>query len=64
MIQQLERAAMDSEVFENRIEAIFKSGVFFAWCVKRFQLQQIPICSPEPMTPYSDYSMSEAVGCF
>jgi hypothetical protein len=64
MIQPLEDAAMDSEVFENRIEGIFKSGVFFARCITWCQLQQIHIYSPETITPYNYYSMSEAVGCF
>ena len=41
-----------------------KDKAFFAWCVKSFQLQQIHIYSPEPMTPYNRFSMNEAVGYF
>ncbi len=35
-----------------------------AWSIKRFQLQQIHIYSPEKMTPFNRYSMDEAVGYF
>jgi hypothetical protein len=38
--------------------------MFLRLCIKRFQLQQIHIYSPEHMTPFNLYSMDEAVGYF
>ena len=35
-----------------------------AWCIKRFQLQQIYIYSRQQMTPFNRYRMDEAVEYF
>ena len=62
--QELVKCQRFKQIWKNATNPTIKSKAFFAWCIKRFQLQQIHIYSPEPITPYNQYSMSEAVGYF
>ena len=60
--QELNKCQRYKQVWKSATNHRTKDKAFFAWCIKRFQLQQIHIYSPEPITPYNCYSMNEAVG--
>ena len=62
--RELVKCQRYKQIWQRATNPTIKSKAFFAWCIKRFQLQQIHIYSPEPITPYNRYSMSEAVGYF
>ena len=62
--RELVKCQRYKKIWKRAPNPTIKSKAFFAWCIKRFQLQQIHIYSPEPITPYNNYSMSEAVGYF
>lgn len=62
--QELIKCQLYKQIWQRATNPRIKDKAFFAWCVKRFQLQQIHICSPEKMTPHNRYSMDEAVGYF
>ena len=60
--QELVKCQRYKQIWQRATNPTIKSKA--AWCVKRFQLQQIHIYSTETITPYNRYSMSEAVGYF
>jgi len=62
--KELNKCQRYKNIWKEATNPRIKDKAFFAWCIKRFQLQQIQIYSPEPITPYNRYSMSEAVGYF
>lgn len=62
--QELLKCQRYKQICQRATNPTIKSKAFFAWCIKQFQLQQIHIYSPEQMTPFNRYSMSEAVGFF
>ena len=62
--RELSKCQRYKQIWQRATNPTIKSKAFFAWCIKRFQLQQIHIYSPETITPYNRYSMSEAVGYF
>lgn len=61
---ELAKGQRYKQVWKRATNPKIKDKAFFAWCIRRFQLQQIHICSPEPITPYNLYSMNEAIGYF
>ena len=62
--RELNKCQRYKNIWKSATNPRIKDKAFFAWCVKRFQLQQIHIYSPGNITPYNKYSMDEAVGCF
>ena len=62
--KELQKCQRYKHIWKRANNTRIKDKAFFAWCIKRFQLQQIHIHSPEPITPYNRYSMGEAVGYF
>jgi hypothetical protein len=60
--QELQKCHSYKSIWKRATNPRIKDKAFFAWCIKRFQLQQIHIYSPGPITPYNRYSMNEAVG--
>ncbi|MFZ9031648.1 MAG: hypothetical protein ACO20F_10240, partial [Robiginitalea sp.] len=62
--QELQKCQRYKHIWKRANNPRIKDKAFFAWCIKRFQLQQIHIYSPASITPYNRYSMSEAVGYF
>ncbi|MCO5725520.1 hypothetical protein [Robiginitalea marina] len=62
--QELCKCQRYKQIWKSATNPRLKDKAFFAWCVKRFQLQQIHIYSPEKMTPHNLYSMEKAVGYF
>jgi hypothetical protein len=62
--QELVKCQRYRQIWKSTTNPTIKDKAFFAWNIKRFQLQQIHIYSPEHMTPFNRYSMDEAVGYF
>ena len=62
--QELDKCQRYKQIWKRASNPTIKDKAFFAWCIKRFQLQQIHIYSPEQMPPFNRYSMNEAVGYF
>ena len=62
--QELQKCLRYKKIWKSATNPTIKSMAFFAWCIKRFQLQQIHIYSTEKITPFNRFSMSEAVGYF
>lgn len=62
--RELSKCQRYKEVWKSSTNLNIKDKAFLAWCIKRFQLQQIHIYSPEPITPYNRYSMDAGVGYF
>ena len=62
--QELVKCERYKQIWKRATHPTIRSKTFFAWCIKRFQLQQIHIYLPEPITPHNRYSMDEAVGYF
>jgi hypothetical protein len=62
--KELVKCQRYKQIWKRATNPRIKDKTFFAWCVKRFQLQQIHIYAAGSMTPFNRYSMSEAVGYF
>lgn len=61
---ELNKCQRYKQIWKRATNPNIKDKAFFAWCIKRFQLQQIHIHSSDSMTPFNSYSMDEAVGYF
>lgn len=62
--QELVKCQRYKQIWKSATNPTIKNKAFLAWCIKRFQLQQIHFYSVENITPYNHFSMDEAGGYF